>query len=84
MKNMKDNVGVTQIEESIQMLKTYSQDENVKPFISILEKLKQEPDNELLLTQLYDTFQNLGISQGVILTYAPTLYDLIVDDPFND
>jgi len=84
MKNMKDNVGVTQIEESIQMLKTYSQDENIKPFISILEKLKQEPDNELLLTQLYDTFQNLGISQGVILTYAPTLYDLIVDDPFND
>ena len=81
---MKDNVGVTQIEESIQMLKTYSEDENIKPFISILEKLKQEPNNELLLTQLYDTFQNLGISQGVILTYAPTLYDLIVNDPFND
>jgi len=84
MKNMKDNVDEVQIEESIQMLKTYSEDENIKPFISILEKLKQEPNNELLLTQLYDTFQNLGISQGVILTYAPTLYDLIVDDPFND
>jgi len=81
---MKDNVDEVQIEESIQMLKTYSEDENIKPFISILEKLKQEPNNELLLTQLYDTFQNLGISQGVILTYAPTLYDLIVDDPFND
>jgi hypothetical protein len=84
MKNITGNVDVARIEESIQMLNTYVKEENIKPFISILEAIKQEPDNESLLAQLYDAFQNLGITQGAVLTYAPSIYDLIVDDPFND
>jgi hypothetical protein len=84
MKNITGNVDVAGIEEAIQMLNTYVKEENIKPFISILEAIKQEPDNESLLVQLYDAFQNLGITQGAVLTYAPSIYDLIVDDPFND
>lgn len=81
---MKSNIDIVQIEESIQMLKTYVDDASIKPFISILEGLREEPDNESLSAKLYNEFQNLGINQGAVLTYAPTLYDLIVDDPFND
>jgi len=84
MKNVTDNVDVTEIEESIQMLKTYVPDGSIKPFIAILEAIKQDPDNESLLTQLYNEFQNLGINQGAVLTYAASIYDLIVDDPFCD
>ena len=84
MKNNTDNVDVERIEEAIQMLNTYVKGEDIKPFISILEAIKQEPDNESLLVQLYDEFQNLGITQGAVLTYAPSIYDLIVHDPFGD
>jgi len=84
MQNMTGSVDVARIEQAIQMLNTNVKAESVKPFISILEALKKEPDNELFLVQLKDAFQNLGIYQGAILTYAPSIYDLIVDNPFND
>jgi hypothetical protein len=84
MKNMTGNVNVARIEEAIQMLNTYVDDASIRPFISILEAIRQEPDNESLVTQLYDAFQNLGITQGAVLTYAPSIYDLIVHDPFGD
>ena len=84
MKNMTGKVDVARIEEAIQMLNTYVKDASVKPFISILEAIKQEPDNEALLVQLYDAFQNLGITQGAVLTYAPSIYNLISGNPFND
>jgi hypothetical protein len=84
MNNSTDNVDVVKIEEAIQMLNTYAKEDSIKPFISILEAIKQEPDNESLLVQLYDAFQNLGIAQGAVLTYAPSIYNLIVNDPFGD
>jgi len=84
MKNSTGNVDVARIEEAIRMLNTYVNDASIKPFISILESIKQEPDNESLVLQLYDAFQNLGIYQGAVLTYASSIYDLIVDDPFGD
>ena len=84
MKNSTGNIDAARFEEAIEMLNTYTEEESLKPFISILEALKQEPNNESLLTQLYDAFQNLGITQGAVLTYAPSIYDLIVDDPFGD
>ena len=84
MKNITDNVDVAKIEEAIEMLTTYAKEANIKAFISILEAIKKEPDNEALSVQLYDEFQNLGIDQGAVLTYASSIYDLIVDDPFGD
>jgi len=84
MKNVNGNVDVARIESAIHMLNTYVKEEGIESFISILEAIKQAPDNESLLVQLYDEFQNLGIIQGAVLTYAPSIYDLIVDDPFGD
>lgn len=84
MKNFTEDVDVARIEEAIHMLSTNAKAEGIKTFISILEAIKQDPKNESLLAQLYDTFQSLGINQGAVLTYAPSIYDLIVDDPFGD
>ena len=84
MKNSTENVDVAKIEEAIHMLNTNVNAEGIQSFISILEAIKQAPENQSLLVQLYDAFQNLGITQGAVLTYAPSIYDLIVDDPFGD
>ena len=84
MKNITDKVDVAKIEEAIHTLNTNIKEEGIKSFISILEAIKQEPGNESLLVQLHDAFQNLGITQGAVLTYAPSIYYLIVDDPFGE
>ncbi len=84
MKNITHNVDVACIEEAIHMLKTNVKEESIIPFIAILEAIKQEPENEALLVQLQEAFENLGITQGAVLTYATSIYGLIVDDPFGD
>lgn len=84
MENITGDVDVAKIEEAIHMLNSNVKAEGIQAFISILEAIKQEPKNASLLIQLYDAFQNLGITQGAVLTYAPSIYDLIVDDPFGD
>lgn len=84
MNNMTDNIDVARIEEAIHMLTTNVKEDGIESFISILEAIRQEPENESLIVQLYNAFQNLGITQGAVLTYAPSIYDLIVVDPFND
>jgi hypothetical protein len=78
------NVDVANIEVAIRMLNTHVNEERIKPFIAILEALKQAPDNEALLVQLQDAFQDLGMYQGAVLTYAASIYELMVVDPFND
>ena len=84
MENGTNNIDVAHIDNAIQMLNTYVEEARIKSFVSILEAIKLEPDNQSLLVQLFDEFQNLGITQGAVLTYAPSIYDLIVDDPFGD
>ncbi|TCK17825.1 hypothetical protein DFR30_1075 [Thiogranum longum] len=84
MKNITGNVDVARIEEAIHMLNSNVEQERIKSFVAILEAIKQDPGQESLLVQLRDAFQNLGITQGAVLTYASSIYDLIVDDPFGE
>lgn len=79
MRNVTDD-----IDNAIQMLNKYAKETSIKPLISILEALKQDPDNESLLAQLTDTWRNLGVFQGTVLTYVPYFYTLIPDDIFGD
>jgi len=84
MNNIAANVDVEKIEQAIDMLSANVKAEGIESFISILQAIKQAPENESLVLQLYDAFQSLGITQGAVLTYAPSIYDLIVVDPFNE
>ena len=84
MKYSSGIIDVERLDEAIDMLNTYASENGLESFISILEALKQEPANEALLADLVDAFENLGLNQGVVLTYAPSIYSLIVVNPFND
>jgi len=84
MTYIKDNMNAGNLDDAIQMLNKYAKEDSLKPLISILEALKQDPDNEALSAQLTDTWRNLGIYQGTVLTYVPFFYTLIPDDIFGD
>ena len=84
MSNITDNMNAANIDDAIQTLNKYTNEASLKPLISILEALKQDPSNESLSAQLTDTWRSLGIYQGTVLTYVPYFYTLIPDDIFGD
>jgi len=84
MVNLTHNIDIVKIDNSIKQLKKYITETNIEPLISILETLKQDPHNELVLAQLSDTLNNLGTTQGAVLTYAPYINLLLSDDPFGN
>ncbi|MDH5424880.1 MAG: hypothetical protein OEY29_07810 [Gammaproteobacteria bacterium] len=78
------NLNVENIEDSIQTLTEFANEPHLTPLIAILEALKQDINSEALLAQLIDTWRNLGIYQGTVLTYLPHFYTLIPDDIFGE
>jgi hypothetical protein len=84
MSNITNNMNVGNIDDAIQMLNRYAKEDSLKPLILILEALKLDPHNESLSAELTDTWRNLGVYQGTVLTYVPYFYTLIPDDIFGD
>ena len=84
MRNVTDNIDYVDIDNAIEMLNKYATEPSLKPLISILEALKEDSHNESLLAQLTETWRNLGVYQGTVLTYVPNFYMLIPDDIFGD
>jgi hypothetical protein len=85
MHNATDSRDLVNIDNAIQMLNKYASNEaSIRPLIEILEALRDDLHNASLLTQLTQTWRNLGIYQGTVLTYVPYFYTLIPDDIFGD
>ena len=84
MSNITDNMNVGYIDDAILMLNTYAKEDSLKPLISILEALKLDLYNESLSAELTNTWRNLGVYQGTVLTYVPYFYTLISDDIFGN
>ena len=84
MKNATDNLDAAGIDNAIQMLNKYAKETSIKPLISTLEALKEDLHNESLLEELTDTWRNLGVYQGTVLTCVPHFYTWIQDDIFGD
>ena len=77
------NVSVDGLENAINMLNTYVKDEEVQPLITALESLKQAPQDHAKLVEVATVFNELGSSQGAVLTYAPYVTIMLSDDPFG-
>jgi len=84
MSDVTDNMNVGNIDQAIQLLNRYTKEDSLRPLISILEALKQDPANESLAAELTHAWRNLGVYQGTVLTYVPYFYTLIPDDIFGD
>lgn len=84
MKNTTGNINAPDIDHAIEMLNKYARQPSVEPLISVLVALRQDMDNASLLAQLTDTWRNLGVFQGTVLTYVPYFYTFIPDDIFGD
>jgi len=84
MTNPTDDISASDIDNAIQALNEYTNTPSIEPLISILEELKKDPSNGSLLAQLADTWRNLGVFQGTVLTYVPLFYTWVPDDIFGD
>ncbi len=84
MVKITQNIDTVKIDDSIQMLNKYIKETSIMPLISILEELKQEPNNKLLLAQVSDALKDLGVMKGAVLTYAPYVWTMLSEDPFGE
>ena len=82
--NFTNTIDSERVDEAIQSLNKYVKDTSIEPLLSVLEALKKDPSNESLLAQLIETFNELGIIQGAVLTYAPYVAILVSDNLFED
>jgi len=78
------NLNIANIDNSIEVLTQYANEPNLAPLMKILEALKKDIDNESLQAEFFDTWRNLGVYQGTVLTYLPHFYTLIPDDIFGE
>ncbi len=74
------NVEVGKVESAIQMLEQYLNADDIKPVLSALQALAEEPSNRSCLDQLIKAFDTLGPLQGAVLTYAPYVSLLLSDE----
>ena len=70
---------VRRLEEDISMLKTYLDENDIKPLLDSLETLLAEPDNEAAFVKMLTVFNELGFHQGPVLTYAPYIKVLVAE-----
>ena len=70
------------IANAIHMLSAHVGTEKIGPFLSALEALQADPQNESYLSRMINEFNALGSLQGAVLTYAPYIGMLLSDDPF--
>ncbi len=77
------SVNVAGVENAINMLKTYVDNEEIQPLLLALDALKQAPQDHSKLIDVATVFNELGPSQGAVLTYAPYITIILSDDPFG-
>lgn len=66
-------VNPQRVAEDISMLKTYLDENEIQGLLTALETLRVEPANEAAFQNMLDAYNDLGIRQGAVLTYAPYL-----------
>jgi hypothetical protein len=77
------SVSVEGVENAINMLNTYVNNEEIQPLLTALDALKQAPQDHSKLVEVAVVFNELGSSQGAVLTYAPYITIMLSDDPFG-
>ena len=70
-------VDVERVSETIDMLRTYVNTDEITLLLTALEELKAKPDDIQCLERVADAFNELGFVQGQVITYAPYINFLL-------
>jgi len=84
MKKQGEIVNAMRIEESIQALELYVDSREITSLLAAMKVLKTDPQNDTYFESMENAFDNLGIEQGAVLTYAPYLSVLLSEALFKD
>ncbi len=76
-------VNIEGLDNAINMLRTYIDNDEIQPLLLSLEALKQAPHDKSRLADVANVFNNLGSNQGAVLTYAPYISIMLSDDRFG-
>lgn len=71
------------IQEALQLLARYLDPEDIEPLVKALESLAADPTSQALQVQVVKAFNQLGSSQGAVLTYAPYVGIVLSGRPFK-
>ena len=72
-------VNAERVDEAIQLLEQYLDADEIKPLLEALDALRSDPNNEVCLERVVKVFEELGPTQGAVLTYAPYVSLLMTD-----
>lgn len=82
--NRKSEVTQEQVNTTIRMLETYLDPTSIETLLTKMHQLSEAPDNRERLGDVVEAFNNLGVQQGPVLTYAPFFNTLLSSTDLND
>ena len=82
--NRKSAITREQINTTIRMLETNMDATSIDELLSTLTELSEVPDDHERLDRVVDAFNDLGVQQGPVLTYAPFFNTLLSSTDLDD
>ncbi|MBX2868396.1 MAG: hypothetical protein KTR18_06950 [Acidiferrobacterales bacterium] len=82
--NRKTAITREQIDTTIHMLETNINPTSIDVLLSTLRDLSDAPTNQERLNQVIEAFNDLGMQQGPVLTYAPFFTTLLSTTDLDD
>jgi hypothetical protein len=82
--NRESAVTQAQIDTTIRMLETYLDADSIENLLSALRGLSANTDSRAHLDHVVDAFNELGVQQGPVLTYAPFFNTLLASTDLDD
>jgi len=82
--NRKSEITQEQVDTTIHMLETYLEDAGIDDLLSTLRNLSEAPGDHERLNKVVEAFNNLGVLQGPVLTYASFFNTLLSSTDLDD
>lgn len=82
--NRKSAITQEQVDTTVRMLETNLEPDSIEELLSSLRNLSEAPGEHERLVQVVDDFNDLGVQQGPVLTYAPFFNTLLSSTDLDD
>jgi len=82
--NRQSAITSEQVDTAIRMLETHVEPNSIGALLSSLRRLSDVPSDVERLKQVVEAFNDLGVQQGSVLTYAPFFNTLVSSTDLDD